>query len=129
MGHVGTNVRGLVSTNKCLHRGSESDSRCQRPIVSVRNLHPRRLEFDSEFTRAVGPSFCATRRRVSTRCCFSLPDLFHTAQKKKYYVLVLQSTVRYLYILSQLQVLDCETWSRRETSVVACSRSMSRSSS
>ena len=32
------------------------------------------------------------------RCCFSLSDFFHTAQKKTtwYYILVLQSTVRYV---------------------------------
>ena len=31
-----------------MQRGSESDSRCQHPIVSISNLHHRRLEFDSE---------------------------------------------------------------------------------
>ena len=37
-----------MSTNKCPHRGSEIDSYCQRPIVSISNLHHQRLEFDSE---------------------------------------------------------------------------------
>ena len=48
MDHVGTNVRGLVSTNKWLYRGSESDSCRQRPVVSITNLHHRKLECDSE---------------------------------------------------------------------------------
>ena len=49
MGHACTNVRGRMSTNKWLHRGSESDSRCLRPIVSISsNLYRRRLEIGSE---------------------------------------------------------------------------------
>ena len=43
-----TNVRGLWSTNKQLHRGSDSDTCCQCAIVSISNLYRRKLDFDSE---------------------------------------------------------------------------------
>ena len=39
---------GLWTTNKQLHRGSESDTCCQCAIVSINDLHRRKLEFDSE---------------------------------------------------------------------------------
>ena len=37
-----------MNTNIWLHRESEGDSCCQRPIVSISNLHHGRLEFDLE---------------------------------------------------------------------------------
>ena len=55
--------------------------------------------------------------------CCSLTALFHKEQKKKKVRVrsnfsTTVSYVIYVFILAQLQVLDWETWSRREKSVV-----------